>query len=118
MQFFVIIKNLISGFPNNIPLALCCIFLYFFVSYLSYQLSWLLYKSSQHSKYTIILPLFLTVLWLYGELRSGGIIIYSYDTTGFLYSTSSFLGTLIVLLSTAALFGNLFFWLGHHKMKR
>lgn len=118
MHFFVLIKSFVLSVPNNIPLALCFIALYLFISFCSYRLSFLVYKRPSFSKYTIFFPLFFAALWLYGELRCSAIITYPYDTEGFIYDSYSIWGSLIVLVSTAALLGNLVFWLIHHKVKR
>lgn len=118
MQFLILIKGFLSEFLNNIPLALLLLSFYFFISYISYNISSSLYNSSKHTKYPTILFLFFLFFWVYGEMRSAGIIKYSYDTEGFVYSTHSFLGSIIVLFSTAVLLGNLSFWAFHHKVNK
>ena len=108
MQFLSLIRSFFLGFSNNVPLALLLLSLYLLNSYVIYNCSRLLYLHSNHRS-PIFLTLALFTLWAYGEIRSAGVIVYSYDTNGFLFSSYTFIGSILVLFSTSALFGNILF---------
>lgn len=113
MQFLNLLSAFISGFSYNVPLGLLFGFFYFFNSYITYK--YFIYFSQRISFLRIFLPFLFTILWVYGELRSAGIIIYWFDTTDFVFSSSSFLGSLFVLFSSSALLGVFFSWIFHNK---
>ena len=103
MHLFSIIYSYFTSFHWNIPLALFLLAIYAFFVYLGY-LAQAGFSMRINCK---VLPILLALFWLYGELRTSGMILYPYDKEDFLFNSTSAIGLVIVVVASALLIGSI-----------